>query len=103
FRRMHGQEFAVVGKPRHATVFDVVERVPEGHLAEGVVMAVGLPVGGDVDQLRPLPGSGEAARQAVGEYFTAVKKLFEGNRLGNGAIVKVDGNASPRRKRGEIR
>src|SRR6185369_9570521 len=101
-RRIQGQKFAVVGEPGHPSLLNVVQCMSQRHLAEGVVMAVGLAVGGDADEFRPLPGGGKAARQAGGKYLAVIKQFFEGNRLGNGTVIKEQGNAPSRRKTCEI-
>ncbi len=59
-----------------------VQRVRKGHLPVGVVVAVRLPVGGDVHELlRPRPLVGERAHQAVGEELPVVEEPFEGDAL----------------------
>src|SRR5579875_4189620 len=60
----------VVGEPGGAGRLDEVEGVGERHVAVPVVVTVGLPVGGDVDELRPWTGRripGEGSEQSAGE------------------------------------
>src|ERR1700704_2934818 len=51
-------------------------------------MAVGLAVGGDMDQLRPGAGIGERSQKAFGEAPSVGQQILESNGAGNGAIVK---------------
>ena len=46
------QKFPVVSNLRQAAGLDVPERVRQRHVAEGMVMSVGLAVGCDMGQLR---------------------------------------------------
>jgi len=65
-RRVGRQEARVVGQTRHAAPLHVVEGEGECHLAEAVVVAVGLAVGRDVGQAR-LPSSSSPSKATTRE------------------------------------
>src|SRR6266404_4624472 len=67
--------------------FDVIEGGGQCHLAEAVMMAVGLAIGGDMHQLRPRPHVlREAGHDSLGKSFSVAQEIFEGHRARNRAI-----------------
>ena len=93
--RVLGKVFTVVGDICQLVALNVVERIGEGHVAVGMMMTIGLPVGGDVDQLRPRAVVIEAAEQAVGKVRSVDEQIFERDRVRDGAVVKKQTDAAP--------
>lgn len=92
------QELPVVRESRQVAAFNDLERVGEGHLPEPVIVAVALPVRGDVRELRPGALGAENLVQPVGERVPTPEQVFEGNGLGDRSMVKEGGNGSPRKQ-----
>src|SRR5207302_3118049 len=69
-RRMLLQEFSVVREAGDFAGFDVVQSEGESHIAVSPVMAVGLAIGGDVNQLGPGTRIRECSDKSVGETLT---------------------------------
>ncbi|GIV31028.1 MAG: hypothetical protein KatS3mg029_0379 [Saprospiraceae bacterium] len=91
-RRVQLQEMGVVGDGCQLVGSDVVDARSQGHFAEAVVMAVALPIGGDVRQFRRVIG-GEDVTQAFGKCRSVVEDALECDGLGILTIVEkqVDG------------
>ena len=73
---------------------DVVERVGEGHVAVAVMVAVGLAVGGDVDELRMRAPFAERAEEAMREVLAAREQPLEGDGARDRAVVEEDVDAT---------
>jgi hypothetical protein len=74
-----------------AALLDVAQGVGQGHLAEAVMVPVGLAVGGDVDDLGPasLPhAAGEGAGEAIGELLAVAEERAEGDVVRDRAVVE---------------
>src|SRR5207248_392746 len=54
------------------------------------VMAIGLAVGGDVNELRSFTVAVKSCEQPVGEVFAARQESFEGDGARDGAVVKEE-------------
>src|SRR5574337_157813 len=61
-----------------------------------MMVAVGLAGGCDVGELGPGPRVGETADETIGQVFAFRQQALEGNRTGNGAIVKEEVQYSAR-------
>src|SRR5262245_18039554 len=93
-RRRHLEKFAVVVQPRAPAVLDRVERFRENDFAAPVMVAIGLSVGRDVNELRAfsLPEErGESLRQPR----RTVSEKAEGDRLGERTVVEKDRDVPP--------
>src|ERR1700739_1060744 len=99
---MFFQKLSVVGEPGKIVALDFLQRIAERHFSEVVMMAVTLPVGGDVNQLRTFALVGKTTHESVRESLAVAQKTFEGDRLGNRTIVEEKVDAFPRRQFGEI-
>src|SRR2546427_8388215 len=66
------------------------------------MMPVGLPVGGDVRELRPLPLVGESACDPLCKVFASHQDILKSHSMGNRPIKKEQGDTSPRWQIGEI-
>ena len=79
-RGMMLQVLTIVRQPGKVVGFNVVEGGGKGHVAEFMMMPVRFAVGGDVQELRPVPPVREAVHEALGKRFAAVQQVFEGHR-----------------------
>ncbi len=86
--RVLGQVLAVIGDVRQAPRFDVVQGIGQGHIAMGVMMAVGFAVSGDVHELWPAARVRETAYQPLGEVFAVGEQVFKSHGLRNGSVIK---------------
>src|SRR3989304_2746375 len=59
-------------------------------------MAVALPVGGDVDQLRPGPRVQKTAQEPLHELLAAFENPFEGDGPGDRPVVEEEADPAPR-------
>ena len=91
-RRVALQVLAVVGQADGVVPLQGVEGPGQGHLAVGVVVAVGLAVGGDVDELGLLPLGVEARQQPPGEPGPVLEQVLEGDRPGDRSVVEEQGD-----------
>ncbi len=83
----------IVRDPGIVLGFDMVEAVGESHVAKSLMMTVGLAIGSDVNDLRPVPAVIECGEQSLCKTFSAVQQSPKGNILGDRAIMEeeVDG------------
>ena len=89
------QVLAVVGEPRQALLLDVSKRVGQRHLAVAVVVAVGLAVGRDVDELGPVAGCRRRPRpRRSARYSPSSQEPLEGHRPGDRAVVEEECDAA---------
>jgi hypothetical protein len=98
------QERGVVGEPGPGAGLQHLQGIGQGHFAEAVVVAIGLTVGGHVDEA--IAGASVVARgaqQAVGERLTAVQEPAEGDLPGHGVLVEEQGDLQPPPRTAEIR
>ena len=95
-RRVALQELAVVGESDRVVFFHLAKGIGEGHVAVAVVVAVGLAVGRDVDQLRPRgpPGlgilGGEGAEEPADQGLAAREEPIESDGARDGAVVEEE-------------
>ena len=68
-----------------------------------MVVAVGLVVGGDVDELRVRAPLGERAEEAVGEVLAAGQEALEGDGARDRTVVEEDRHRPSRRQRAAVR
>ena len=66
---MFFQELPVIGKEGQILGFDEVQGIGQPHIPVSLVVAVGFPVRGDMDELRVVSGIGKSARQTPGEVL----------------------------------
>ncbi|MFO0635691.1 MAG: hypothetical protein U0168_22860 [Nannocystaceae bacterium] len=92
--RMLREELTVVGQPDLGRLLERVQRVGQRHVAVAMVVAVGLAVGRDVDQLRPVAAV-EGAAQPRGEAVAALQQPLERDRLRHRAVVEEHRDLSP--------
>ena len=97
------EELSVVRQLCELVLFDVVERVGERHVALRMMMAVGLAVGRDVDELRPLARRGERAHEAIGQVLALVEQPLECDAARDRSVVEEEGHRSSRRERDAVR
>ncbi len=86
------QVFAVVGEASEVLGLYVMQGKGKRHVAEAVMMAVGLTVCGDVDDLSPRALLGEASEEAMGEGFPVLQKPLKGHGTRDWAIVEEERN-----------
>ena len=60
-----------------------------------MMMAEGLAVGGNVDQLRPTALTRDGAQEPSGQVFTSIQQPFESHGLGDGTIIKEKDYGAP--------
>src|SRR5262249_54144200 len=102
-RRMLLEILAIVGQPPQLVALDVVQRVGQSHFAVPVMVAVGLAVGGNIDQLTPLASIAESAHQAIGQALAARQQTFKSTRPRHRSIIKEQCDASTRRQLHPVR
>ena len=73
--RVFGQEGAVIRQDRNALRLDLGDRGSQGHVSERLVVAIGLSVGGAVNELGLIAVRDEAALQA-GDKVLARSRAF---------------------------
>ena len=91
-RRMLFEVFGVVGQPGQVLRFDHMQAIGKRSISISMMMPVGFPVGGDVNQLRPVPGRGKGVDEPSGKAFPAVQKPAESNVPGYGIIIEKEGD-----------
>ena len=78
--RMKLQEIPVVGGLSQFVCLDIVQRIGERHFAKPMMVSIALTVRRDVNDLRPGPGVGKTADQALGKFLSAIQQTFESHR-----------------------
>ncbi len=97
------EELAVVRDAHVRPRLDHPQRVSERHLAVAMMVAVRLPVRGDVHELRVLSRIVERAEEPVGEVLAAGQELLERHRARDRPVVEEDRDRSARRQPAEVR
>ena len=100
---MRGQEGAVIGQLGPALRLDLGDRRGQGHLAELVMVAVRFPVGGAVDQLRPLSRLGEAGHEPGHDPLAPIEGILERDGPRDRAVIEEEGEAPSIRAAPQIR
>ena len=72
FRRIFFQEFAIIRDLGEVVPVNFVQRVRKRHFSAVMMVTVAFAVGGNVDQLRSLPGIRKPAHQAIGKSFPII-------------------------------
>ena len=101
-RRAEFQVLPVVGEPRMVVPLDLVQRRGKRHVPEFLVVAVGLPVGGDVHELRPVAVVAEASQKPRGEPLPGIQEVFEGDGARDRPVVEEEVDAPSGREVAEI-
>ena len=70
--------------------FNMMKAIGQGHVAEFMVMAVGFPVGRDIDKLGIVVPGIKITHQPPGKLLTIIKKAFKSNSQGDRPIIKED-------------
>src|SRR5262245_56357635 len=96
--RMQFEELAVDGEPREPLRFDMIERIGERHLAEAMVMPVGLSVRRRMRELWRVI-DGESLGPSSGERLTVIEQAGEGDVLRDRPVIEEDREAAARRQR----
>ena len=97
-RRAEGQKLAVVGHLCLVATGNLPQHIRQRHLAEAVVMAVCLAVGGNLHQLRLGPVRHEAGEQALSKPLTVLQEPFEGHGPRGRSVVEEQRNLATARE-----
>ena len=92
----------VDGDLREPVLLDVAEGVGQGHLAEAVMVPVGLAVGGDVDELGTAGLRRESGDEPLRESLAVPEEVAEGEIVGDRAVVEEEGDRPARRQPAEV-
>src|SRR5207237_4731422 len=87
-RTMPLEVFTVVRQSGEIVAFNMMQRIGECHFALFVMVAVGLAVGCDMNNLRPGSRIRKRGLQTAGQVFSLFEQVLKGDRLGNRAVVK---------------
>ena len=90
--RRQRQKFPVIRDSGQLPALYAIKSVGERHFTVGVMMAICFAVGRNVHQLRAGAIIGEAAEQAVCEFFAVVEQFFKGDSLRHRAVVEEQVN-----------
>ena len=97
------QVLGEVGEARAVVVVEQGDRACQGHLAEAVVMAIGLAVGGDRQQAaRRRAARLGALAEAVGEVAAVVEQAIEGDVARQWTVVEDEGDLAAGRQAAEV-
>ena len=99
---VRGQVLAVVGQAGPARRLEVVQRIGERHVAEPVVVPIGLAVGRDRDELVAV-GLAEGSEQTLHEQLATLEQLLEGHGPRDPAVVEEDRDRSAGGQRHAVR
>src|SRR5690349_11019149 len=102
-RRVAFQKLLVVRQFCEFIYFNVMQSVGKSHFAKPVMVAIALPVRGDMDQLRPRSSVGKAAHQTVSKTLAIAEQAFKGDSLRNWSIIEKHTDSSLRWKLHQIR
>ena len=80
--------FPIIGDTGQAVGLDGIEGIGQRHVPMWVVMAIGLAVGSDMDDLTPVPLFPKDTEESIGKVFSFGEQALKGNSAGNGAIIK---------------
>ncbi len=89
------QVVAVVRDVSQVVRLNVVEHIGEGHLPVAVMVAVGFPVRGNVDELGPTMGVGESPQEALRQIFTLHKQILKSHRARDRTVVEEKDKGAP--------
>src|SRR5574337_266487 len=95
-RRILLQVLAVVGEASEIIGLKVVEGIGQRHLPKPMMVAVGLAVGSDVDELGPGSRLGKGIYEATGQVFAFCEQPLESDCTRNRAVVKEEVQFSAR-------
>ena len=101
-RRVRRQEGAVVRERRRALGLDLLDCRRERHLAEAVVVAIGLAIRRAVDELGPRARLGEGRVEPRHEVLGALEQPVERDRAREVPVVEEDRQREPTRPAPEI-
>src|SRR5437773_2547747 len=90
---------SVVSQASQVPRSDVVKRVSQSHFAEWEMVAIGLSVRRDVDQLMMAGFVRECAEKAMSEILPVRKQALESDRARDRAIVEKEAETSTRWER----
>src|SRR6516225_1224533 len=87
-RRVTLQVFPVVSQLGELVAADILQSVSKRHFTAEVVVAVGLAIGRDMDQLRPGTVLVKRANESLAEPLTVIQQPLKCNAARNRAIVE---------------
>ncbi len=86
--RVQTKILTVICQLREVVTLNMMQCICEGHFALLVMVAVGLTIGGDVNDLGPRARIRERGQKPSSEVFSFFEQVLEGDGLRNGAIIK---------------